>query len=509
MDMQLTYRGVCVDEPLYNDSVEQAIDCEFTLPDYCPDIQKILKCTLVPKINSCLVSNNLITVDGTAYITLLYCSKEQGELRGYEVPVSFSKNLDTKSDCSGANVSATIKTDYVNCRAVNERKLDIHGAATLHLSVTKCMEKDAVSDSTCSDIQIRKTTMPICETIGCRTKQFTVHEELELGQSNGSLLNIIKYDAEAVFDSCKTVTNKAVVKGSLCIRLLYLSEDQRYEKAQTEFPLNQIVELDGLTEDAATFVKMDVCACELKPYTNADGECRSIMISVKVNITVCGSNAREEQLVTDAYCTRYALEPTKEKLLIRQSIEDASCTFNVKSNLQINCGVGDIIDIWCMVVNSSFSYENGELVCRGTVNAGVLATDASGSCSYYEKPFDFEHRRQMQHPFSESDLTLRAENCSYSISSDETVEMRCDLQLSGTTSYLQQTNLITDLTLHEDQPKQLGDLPAMTLYFANAGESVWDIAVRYNTAADVIMEQNKLTGDVLTADKMLLIPSIV
>ena len=45
MDMQLTYRGVCVDEPLYNDSVEQAIDCEFTLPDYCPDIQKILKCT--------------------------------------------------------------------------------------------------------------------------------------------------------------------------------------------------------------------------------------------------------------------------------------------------------------------------------------------------------------------------------------------------------------------------------------------------------------------------------
>ena len=32
--------------------VQQAVDLDFTLPDYCADIEKILKCTLVPKIHT-------------------------------------------------------------------------------------------------------------------------------------------------------------------------------------------------------------------------------------------------------------------------------------------------------------------------------------------------------------------------------------------------------------------------------------------------------------------------
>ena len=29
---------------------EQIVDVDITLPDYCPDIEKILKCNLIPKI---------------------------------------------------------------------------------------------------------------------------------------------------------------------------------------------------------------------------------------------------------------------------------------------------------------------------------------------------------------------------------------------------------------------------------------------------------------------------
>ena len=29
---------------------EQPVDIDFTLPDYCPDIEKILRCKITPKI---------------------------------------------------------------------------------------------------------------------------------------------------------------------------------------------------------------------------------------------------------------------------------------------------------------------------------------------------------------------------------------------------------------------------------------------------------------------------
>ena len=58
------------------DSFEQAIDVDFSLPDYCPDISKIFKCNAVPRIASKSINGSTITIDGNVVITILYCDKE-------------------------------------------------------------------------------------------------------------------------------------------------------------------------------------------------------------------------------------------------------------------------------------------------------------------------------------------------------------------------------------------------------------------------------------------------
>ena len=73
---------------------------------------------------------------------------------------------------------------------------------------------------------------------------------------------------------------------------------------------------------------------------------------------------------------------------------------------------------------------------------------------------------------------------------------------------LREITLIEELSKDESSPKTCSDRPAMTLYFAKKGESVWDIAMRYNTRADDIMKQNELTADILPSPKMLIIPSM-
>ena len=49
---------------------------------------------------------------------------------------------------------------------------------------------------------------------------------------------------------------------------------------------------------------------------------------------------------------------------------------------------------------------------------------------------------------------------------------------------------------------------AVKLYFGVPGEDVWDIAKRYSTSVDAIIEENDLAGERLEKGGMLLIPIV-
>ena len=47
---------------------------------------------------------------------------------------------------------------------------------------------------------------------------------------------------------------------------------------------------------------------------------------------------------------------------------------------------------------------------------------------------------------------------------------------------------------------------ALTIYFCDSGESLWNIARKYNTTVEAIMLENDLTDDVVEKSRMMLIP---
>ncbi len=52
MEFNQENRSFCTPSAVLDTVAEQLADVDLTLPDYCPDIEKILKCTLTPKIRA-------------------------------------------------------------------------------------------------------------------------------------------------------------------------------------------------------------------------------------------------------------------------------------------------------------------------------------------------------------------------------------------------------------------------------------------------------------------------
>ena len=64
MECKATGESIFTKEVLFEGNCEQAVDVDFTLPDYCPDIGKLLKCRLEPMITSREVNFDSLSVEG-------------------------------------------------------------------------------------------------------------------------------------------------------------------------------------------------------------------------------------------------------------------------------------------------------------------------------------------------------------------------------------------------------------------------------------------------------------
>ena len=124
-----------------------------------------------------------------------------------------------------------------------------------------------------------------------------------------------------------------------------------------------------------------------------------------------------------------------------------------------------------------------------------------------ERTFPFEIRTEYQ---EEDAGNMIADVCAAVLSSQYTlsggrVDIKAEIKLSGSIRSTLRLNAVTDLTLDTQRPKERAHA-AITIYFADKGEAVWEIAKRYGTAVSAILEENSLDSEILPERAMLLVP---
>ncbi|MFQ9952776.1 MAG: DUF3794 domain-containing protein, partial [Clostridium sp.] len=68
MDYNVTQEELAIGKTVFEECQEQPVDLDFSLPDYCPDIQRILKCQVYPRITMRNISGDRLEVEGIANV---------------------------------------------------------------------------------------------------------------------------------------------------------------------------------------------------------------------------------------------------------------------------------------------------------------------------------------------------------------------------------------------------------------------------------------------------------
>ncbi len=497
----------------YNDTVfcengEVAIDVDFTLPDYCPDISKIFKCVLHPRISSKGINGKTITIDGVAELTVFYCDGE-GKFSSFSYQYPIEKSFEMKEEVSEAFIKAKISNDYINCRAVSGRKIDIHGACSLKVKVVKRKCGEVLSDFEDENIEVKRGTAKATVPMGCAEKYLMIEEELKIAESKSPIRNIIRNNVTAVVKETKVISGKVMVKGECRISILYCPENsENPESMKTVIPYSQIIDIEGISDTCSADAVVSVAFCDIKPKTSVLGENRSFAMTIKLEICANAFCNDDIALIEDAFSRKYEAEIFKSKIAFEKIVNAIAETHHFKGNVKLDRSISSVIDISGSILGIAAKFEDENFVITANLVVGCVILTEDNKVIYEERNLDFVYKKPVDEniisPYC--DPILEIEGLSYTILSADTIEIRADVSVEACIYEKRQIDLIGDLRVDETKPHTRSKRNAMTIYFPNSDERVWDIARIYNASVEEIMRINEIEDEDLPLGKMLLVP---
>lgn len=509
MDLKVLKQEMSVNNEFFNQSAEQSVELDITVPEYYPEIERVLKCRATPRVASAGINGQILSVEGNISIVLMYITAKK-ELFSFEYIMPFSRTFEFDGDTVGCIPVCSVREEYMNCRPLDSRSVEIHGAIGINAKIIKKQCTQIVTDIDGGCVVLNRGTAPATTPIGMAEKCIGIEEELELGNGQPSVKNILRYDAKPVNTECKIISGKVVVKGEVKVVVLYCGEQTASPQSfRTTVPYSTIVEIDGVNDECECETSCELACLEIKSRTSITGEARTFSMSGKLRIraTACCNN--EVPVVYDAFSTKYETDVVSKEIMVEKIFKTVNESFVCKRNIEINSGsVGTVIDIWGEPQVISSRLDNEELSIMGTMPVFMLAYDSDGAPIYIERSVDFDckftahgatHRMR-------ANTAVSLKNISYTIIDNCNIEICAEICVNSSIYNISKLTVVNDIAVNKDCLKKNNKNCAMIVYFADKGEQIWDIAQKFNSSPEEISEINSVDIGEMKCSKTLLIP---
>ena len=485
-------------------SAELPVSSEITLPDYFPDIVRVVKSQMRVNISSQSYSSGKLTVEGNAVLSVLYLCAE-GRLHCFEQRLPFSKTADVRDDENCIYIT-NAKTEFVNCRVVSQRKLDIHASISIFYKGIIIQKEKIFCGCEGVALETDKTLTNSSDLTDFKSKSFNVSETAEIGSTQPSVSQIASDSISVRLVSTKLISDKILIKGELNVNIVYISENEgSVEHVSSTVPFSQIVEASS-DEHSISFVSLSVGGYDIFAKTDSSSQLRLFEISAIVRADISVFNNREISVVNDLYSTEYSVVPTVSDIALTDCVQNHLDTYLVRDKIDfVNDKILTVCDADAVLSYIDYKYEKGRFIYFGTVSLTLLVNTEKEGYTAVEKSAEFEFEKNLDASCDSvsSELSGCVSGISFNITGDNTVEVRAEIEISSVIFSENCKRLISDISVNED--KKLDNYHGVTVYFADRGERVWDIAKRFNTAVTSLCEENSLSTQKLETDKKLII----
>ena len=483
---------------------ELPLETELLISDYLPPVQRIVKCFAKPVVLQKQLAPGRLTLEGYLRCTVYYQGEEGAGLCQTEQKLPFTKALELPSFAATAWTACVEgQTEYLNCRAVNPRRIEVRGAFGLVASVYTQQKTEVLTALADGGIEQQLTTLEGVRRAAVLDKLITVEGELAFPSPPAAILDIA---GTASLHDLKVLNAKAVAKGTLHVLCAWRAEGESALQSQSvDLPFNQVLDVEGLSEDCR-------CLCVAEPVgftaTQGEGEAPG-SLSATVMLRLRAWRPYQLQCVADAFSTQFETEPVMQDL----RTEALLCALNETATLT---GSGPLPDAGAKILACFAAIGPAQLLWQETgwvVAARVLVTafgeNSLAELESYEKPLELAlpipaEAAETAALYPECWLSVEDLQCSCT---GGALDVSVTVRVEGAILSRRQASCVGSIALGEKLAPADPEI-SLRIYYAQAGEALFAIAKRYHVSPGQMLAANDLAEGTTAIEKAqrLLIP---
>ncbi len=498
----LAYCG-CV----FEKSVKQTLDLGWNLPDYCGEIRRILHCSVTPCVSGVSVGGGRATAVGEIQIRLIYLN-ERGRVDMFFETAELSAAVELAEQVQDAQVLALAAVDYVNPRASSARRFTLGGAVSvLFRAFSRKTERVLCGIESCGG-QTKCETLPCLSLLSCVEKTFDLSETVELPEQVRPMEKLLRTQGVLRLESQKAVSGKLLLRGELIVTLLYLAggEVQELLRYEHRMPISQIVEVPDLTEEALCETKLRLQCLRVQPRADSTGAVRLADVQSQISAFVKAFEKRTQTVVTDCYATDLPLRVQRKEIPFCSHLQSVDKAVQTKATPDLGeVKAQSAEDCWAESVQCSLQTgaQGSAAVAEMTVH--LLCRTQQGELAHVERSVTLSEPLPLPRAAQELTSTLECvpQTLQTQVQPDGQVEITLDCRLQGELYDVQRLTACTNAAPEEGGETQRA--ASLTLYFAQQGEALWDIAKHYRASVAAIQKENALTTDTVPEERMLIV----
>ena len=480
---------------------------EVIVPDYCPDIARIITADGKVCIHSRELRDGKAAVTGTVRVTVLYTPDGESGIRTLEFAMPFTVESDNRVLADCVFLEADTRPEFLESRMLNPRKVFTHCKLVTRLTgyqkAPLCFSTDLeAEDQLC--VEKRQEQQRITLLTHIAEKDFTFTEEMNLSPGRAGAAELLNSQVCGAVTESKIVGSKLIFKGVFSISLLYRSVDGKYDTTSSDLPFSQIMEIEGAAEGCTPSLRLQLTGSDLQ-IDGDDAEGRQIAVTLYLHATALLREEQDVTLLNDLYSTSYETAYEAAPLSVTGFFETFPRRHTVREVLEIGVVADSILSLTASCGAVSVSREGETTVLWTEVNVRALYLDEGGVPLMAERSFDINSQLELPEDCKVSASAACPEEIQGSLG-DRGIEVRFPVDFRAEAVSRLKKVCITSAKLDTESPKDSVGTPSLVLRCLGKQESAWDLAKKYNTTIAMILAANQLEDGEIPREKLLLIP---